>query len=68
MAQVYKTCNCCLERNKTPVMMGARARVRYCRKCHQRTVWGDAEAHVVAAKLERNARVAELIRELLEED
>lgn len=58
---VRKTCNCCLDRNKQPVHMGARAKVRYCRSCNARTIWSEADADFLAEYDKRRAESRALI-------
>lgn len=66
-AKVYKTCNCCLDRNKVPVLMGLRGKVRYCRSCKLRTVWSEADPALVEKMLQGKQKMQDLIDELLSE-
>jgi hypothetical protein len=66
-AKVYKVCNCCLTRNQTPILMGARARIKHCRKCKCRTVWSPASEEQIAAQNDRREKTSAMIAELLGE-
>ena len=65
--KILKTCNCCLPRNKKVRLMGARAKIGYCRSCHMRTVWEAATDEMVAEYHDRNAKKAAFLDELLQE-
>lgn len=67
-AKIYKTCNCCLERNKFPVLMGIRGKIRYCCLCKTRTAWSEADTAIVERMLDRKSRMTALLDELLMEE
>ena len=64
-AKILKTCNCCLPRNQTPRMMGARAEVKYCKSCKMTTIWGVADLDLVKKYEARIERVRIYLDELM---
>lgn len=68
MTKVLKTCNLCLECNHRPALMGVRAKIKYCRRCHTTTVWSPMEASAETAYWAENARREAFLPYLLEEE
>lgn len=68
MEKVLKTCNCCLDRNKTPVLMGVNVKIKRCRKCNARTVWEPMSAEDVAAFTAYKARSQALVEQLMRDE
>ena len=68
MTKVFKTCNCCLDHNKVVRLMGVRAKVKYCKSCKLRTIWGDADQKHIDERNEQIAFMENMLAEILADE
>jgi hypothetical protein len=65
--KILKSCNCCFSHKAQVRLMGARARIAYCRSCKARTVWQELSPEALAEREAKRQRTEELFKKWEEE-